>query len=173
MRFGGEFVRKMRALACAAWSASWISICIFLAVAAPAHGQPKLNLKGAIDFRAHASPDSMDRSIDADDLAKLAKASGMRGLVLKNHWESTAALAYLLRKQFPGLEVFGGVVLDRSVGGINLEAVKRMAMMKGGFGRVVWLPTFDAVAFTSWVKKDGKGKPYSTTLVPISRNGRL
>jgi hypothetical protein len=176
-------VRKMRALACAAWSASWISMCIFLAVAAPAHGQSELNLKGAIDFRAHTSPDSMERSIDADDLARLAKESGMRGLVLKNHWESTAALAYLVRKEVPGLEVFGGIVLDQSVGGINIEAVKRMNMMKGGYGRVVWLPTVDAEAFVTYlhlnqpsvlVSKDGKLLPAVLEVIDyIAKNPKM
>jgi hypothetical protein len=132
----------------------------------PARGQSEINLKGAIDFRAHTSPDSMERSIDADDLARLAKESGMRGLVLKNHWESTAAVAYLVRKEVPGLEVFGGIVLDKSVGGINLEAVKRMTMMKGGYGRVVWLPTIDAEAFVNYLHIDAP-------TVPVSKDGHL
>jgi len=40
-------------------------------------------LSGVIDIRAHTDPDSRPRSIDALDLAKVAKARGMRGLVLK------------------------------------------------------------------------------------------
>ena len=75
----------------------------------------------------------------------------MRGLVLKNHWESTAALAYMVRKEVPGIEIFGGITMDLAVGGINIEAVKRMTMMKGGWGRVVWLPTLDA---ENYVKKE-------------------
>jgi len=144
-------------------SVALVGLC---SVSSPARGQSDINLKGAIDFRAHTSPDSMDRSIDADDLAKLAKESGMRGLVLKNHWESTAAVAYLVRKQVPGLEVFGGIVLDRSVGGINLEAVKRMTMMKGGYGRVVWFPTVDADIFVSKLH-------LQQTTVPVSKDGHL
>ena len=31
--------------------------------------------------------DSVDRAIDADDLARTAKTMGMRGMVMKNHWE--------------------------------------------------------------------------------------
>jgi hypothetical protein len=143
----------------------WASICLFLLVA-PAQAQSDINLKGAIDFRAHTSPDSMERSIDADDMAKLAKDAGMRGIVLKNHWESTAALAYMVRKEVPGLEVFGGIVLDKAVGGINLEAVKRMSMMKGGYGRVVWFPTVDAEAFVNYLKIDGP-------TVPVSQGGHL
>src|ERR1700693_1565761 len=119
----------------------WAWIGLFL-LAVSAHGQSELNLKGAIDFHAHSSPDSVPRSIDADDLARLAKQNGMRGLVLKNHHESTAALAYMVRKEVPGIEIFGGITQDLSVGGINVEAVRQMTLMKGGWGRVVWMPTF-------------------------------
>jgi hypothetical protein len=68
----------------------------------------------------------------------------MRAVVLKNHWEDTASLAYMVRKMVPGIEVFGGITQDLAVGGINIEAVRHMADMKGGYGRIVWLPTFDA-----------------------------
>src|SRR5690242_6659810 len=69
-------------------------------------------LSGVIDIHAHCAPDSVPRAIDAIDLAKLAKARGMRGLVLKNHWEPTASVAYLVRKEVPGIEVFGGIDLN-------------------------------------------------------------
>jgi hypothetical protein len=142
----------------------WTAICL-LVLATPSHCQSELNLKGAIDFHVHSSPDSVPRSIDADDLARLAKESGMRGLVLKNHWESTAALAYMVRKEVPGIEIFGGITMDLSNGGINLEAVKRMIMMKGGWGRVVWLPTIDAE--NDWKRR--KVGPF----VPIAKDGQL
>ena len=114
-------------------------------------GQADAALMGAIDIHAHQDPDSVGpsspqqaRSIDAIDLAKLAKARGMRGLVLKHHYDQTAGLAYLVRKEVPGLEVFGGIDLNRPMGGINPAAVVHMAEVKGGWGRVVWMPTFDA-----------------------------
>src|SRR6202162_4530939 len=119
----------------------WAWIGLFL-LAVSAHGQSELNLKGAIDFHAHSSPDSVPRSIDADDLARLAKENGMRGLVLKNHYESTAALAYMVRKEVPGIEIFGGIDLNRSVGGVNPAAVDHMIHMSGGLGKVVWFSTF-------------------------------
>src|ERR1700733_7951498 len=89
------------------------------ALFAIATASAQLPLTGVIDFHVHCDPDSMPRSIDAIDLARLAKARGMRGLVLKNHYESTAALAYMVRKAVPGIEIFGGIALNRSVGGAN------------------------------------------------------
>ncbi|MDQ1473819.1 MAG: hypothetical protein QOJ99_5299 [Bryobacterales bacterium] len=123
-------------------------------------------LNGVIDIHAHSGPDSVPRSIDAIDLAKLAKARGMRGLVLKNHYEPTASLAYIVRKEVPGIEAFGGVDLNRSVGGVNPAAIERMVLVKGGYGRVVWLPTFDA---ENQVKFSRESRPW----VPVSRNGEL
>lgn len=129
-----------------------------------AHAQ--LPLSGVIDIHAHADPDSRPRSIDAIDLVRLAKERGMRGLVLKNHYESTAALAYVVRKEIPGIEVFGGIDLNRSVGGINPEAIERMVLLKGGWGKVIWFPTFDA---ENQVRDSKENRPF----VPVSRNGRL
>ncbi len=129
-----------------------------------AYGQPKLT--GVIDIHAHSAPDSTERSIDAIDLARLAKERGMRGLVLKNHYESTAALAYLVRKEVPGIEIFGGIDLNRSVGGLNPAAIERMVLMKGGWGRVVWMPTFDA---ENQVRYSKENRPF----VSVSREGHL
>ena len=123
-------------------------------------------LNGVIDIHVHSGPDSVARSIDALDLAKLAKSRGMRGLVLKNHYEPTASLAYVIRQVVPGIELFGGIDLNRSVGGVNPAAVERMTMMKGGYGRVVWLPTFDAENQVRFSKED---RPF----VSVSRNGEL
>jgi hypothetical protein len=133
-----------------------------LLLAAPAAAQ-EVSLKGVIDIHVHQDPDSAPRAIDADDLARLAKQMGMRGLVLKNHWEPTASLAYMTRKAVPGIELFGGITQDLAVGGINIEAVRHMSEIKGGFGRVVWLPTFDA---QNQVKDTGPQ-------VPVSKDGKL
>ena len=106
-----------------------------------AHAQ---TLNGAIDIHAHCDPDGTPRSIDAIDLARLAKSRGMRAIVLKNHYEPTASLAYIVRKEVPGIEVFGGISLDLTNGGVNPAAVEWMTKVKGGSGRVVWMPTFDS-----------------------------
>jgi hypothetical protein len=123
-------------------------------------------LAGVIDIHAHCAPDSTPRSIDAIDLARLAKSRGMRGLVLKNHYQPTASLAYMVRKEVPGIEVFGGVDLNLSVGGMNPFAVEHMAATTGGYGRVVWMSTFDSEAQVRSSKQD---RPF----VRVSQNGQL
>jgi hypothetical protein len=123
-------------------------------------------LAGVIDIHAHCAPDSTPRSIDAIDLARLAKSRGMRGLVLKNHYQPTASLAYVVRKEVPGIDVFGGVDLNLSVGGMNPFAVEHMAATTGGYGRFVWMSTFDSEAQVRYSKQD---RPF----VRVSQNGQL
>lgn len=123
-------------------------------------------LQGVVDIHAHADPDSVPRSIDALALVKLAKNSGFRGLVLKNHYEPTASWAAMARAQTPGIDVFGGIALNRSVGGINAAAVERMSRVYGGWGRIVWMPTYDS---ENHVKTSREKRPF----VPISRRGML
>jgi hypothetical protein len=100
--------------------------------------------QGTIDFHVHSEPDVFGRSMDDIDVAVLAKRKGMRALVLKNHVTMTADRAVLVMKAVPGIEVFGGIVLNNAVGGINPAAVEWMHRMSGGRGKVVWLPTFDS-----------------------------
>ncbi|MBZ5642617.1 MAG: hypothetical protein LAO19_07655 [Acidobacteriia bacterium] len=147
----------------AARRVAWIGFCLALFSVA-AHAQSDLN--GVIDIHVHSGPDSTPRSIDAIDLARMAKQRGMRGLVLKNHYESTAALAYVVREVVPGIEIFGGIDLNLTVGGINPAAVERMTMMKGGYGKVVWMPTFDN---ENQVKVSKENRPY----ISISKDGHL
>jgi hypothetical protein len=101
-------------------------------------------LVGAIDIHVHAEPDSRPRSVDALEAVQQAKAAGMRALVLKNHYEYTSGLAYLVGKQVPGVEVFGGVDLNLTVGGMNPAAIEYMAATTGSRGKLVWMSTFDA-----------------------------
>ena len=63
-------------------------------------------IAGAIDIHVHSDPDDRPRSIDAIDVAKLARARGMRAIVLKNHYDPTAGLAYIVG--FEGLRVDSG-----------------------------------------------------------------
>src|SRR6202158_3374115 len=138
-------------------------LAMLLAAALPAAAQ---TLMGAIDMHAHSDPDGTPRSIDAIDLARLAKQRGMRAIVLKNHYEPTQSLAYIVRKEVPGIEVFGGISLDLTVGGVNPAAVEWMTKVKGGFGKVIWLPTFDSEAQAKLDKRNG---PF----VSVTREGTV
>jgi hypothetical protein len=113
---------------------------------------------GVIDMHTHTHPDVFGRNIDDVDLARIAKARGMRGIVLKNHISETASRAALAMKAVPGIEVFGGIVLNKAVGGINPDAVEWMHRIYGGRGKIVWLPTFESDKHVkTFGKPDAKG----------------
>lgn len=129
-------------------------------------GVAAAQLEGMIDAHVHAAPDSIARSIDAFETARMARRHGMRAMLFKNHYTETASLAYSVVQNVPGFEAFGGIALNRSVGGVNPAAVERMALMAGGRGRVVWLPTFDSEHNHLTVTPNPDH-------VPISANGAL
>jgi hypothetical protein len=124
----------------------------FSLLAANAFGQagfppppPKVSpAAGVIDMHVHSHPDVFGRNMDDIDVAQLAKSKGMRGILLKNHVSETASRAALVMKVVPGIEVWGGIVLNKAVGGINPDAVEWMHRVYGSRGKVVWLPTFEA-----------------------------
>jgi hypothetical protein len=145
--------------------ATLLALLLILGVSL-AGGAQENPLAGVIDIHVHCAPDSTPRSIDAIDIARLAKSRGMRGLVLKNHYEPTASLAYVVRKEVPGIEVFGGIDLNLTVGGMNPSAVEHMAATTGGYGRFVWMSTFDSQAQVTYSKQD---RPF----VRVSRDGQL
>ena len=90
----------------------------------------------------------------------------MRGIVLKNHISETASRAALVMKVVPGIEVFGGIVLNNAVGGINPDAVEWMHRFYGSRGKVVWLPTFES---DKHVKTFSKPTPRASWSRPAAR----
>jgi hypothetical protein len=92
------------------------------------------------DVHVHAAPDVLERIGYDDQIAASYAAAGYTGFVLKAHHESTVGRASALNRS-SGLDVVGGIALNRAVGGINPSAVLS-ALATGG--RVVWFPTADA-----------------------------
>jgi hypothetical protein len=87
-------------------------------------------------------------------------------MVIMNHFDPTAGLAYLARKHAPGLEVFGGIVLNRLVGGINPAAVEHFIRVAGGYGKIIYMPTLDS---ENEIRHSKSSRPF----VRISKDGRL
>ena len=100
-------------------------------------------LKGAIDIHIHSAPDIYPRIQNDVELAAQAKEMGMRAIVIKNHFFPTAARAQIA-SEVAGFQVFGGIALNLSVGGLNHHAVD-MALKMGA--KIVWLPTLHARKF--------------------------
>ena len=94
-------------------------------------------LEGFIDTHIHTAPDVRPRLLNDVEAAISASTEGMQAIVIKSHFEPTSGRAKIA-EEVTGFKVFGGVCLNQSVGGLNLEAVKTAASMGGKF---VWLPT--------------------------------
>jgi hypothetical protein len=123
-------------------------------------------LQGIVDIHVHSDPDRLPRNRDGLDTAREAKDAGMRALVLKNHWEPTVQLAYTVAKVVPGIEVFGAITLNRSVGGVNPEAVRQAAAVVGKKLKIVWMPTTDSENNVTFSHAN-------TPFIPIARDGKL
>src|SRR5438874_3651740 len=139
---------------------------------------------GGIDLHAHQDPDSNGpsygqaaRSDDAMDLYKRAKAAGMRGFVIKEHLDQSAGLAYYMRKMYPDFEFFGGIGSNFTTGAkVNPWAIIHMTEIKGGWGRVVWMPSWDSENSSHRVKNYDQraailSKYYSVPFVSVAKCG--
>jgi hypothetical protein len=149
-------------------------VCV-AALSHTAHGQSfketegaKL-LKGAIDMHFHMDPALADGSHDEATIAtiRVARERGIRALVIKSHSEPTSTLAYQLGLDMSNIQLFGGVVMNRSNGGMNVAAIDYMATkIYGSPGKVVWMPAYDSEIESN--------PPYpKKPFVAVSRNGEL
>jgi hypothetical protein len=100
-----------------------------------------IDIDGAYDLHIHSSPDLFPRITDDVRMVADAASKGFAGIVMKNHFEGTASRAQLAGRTVTGLKVYGGLVLNRYVGGINPYAVE-VALRMGA--RVIWMPTLDS-----------------------------
>ncbi len=104
----------------------------------PARSPDRTLLIDAIDMHAHSHPALFRRPIDDRDLILHAIDYGMRGIVLKDHDSSTTGRAYHTNQVYTEAQAFGGIVCNRSVGGINPYVVQA-ALHYGA--SVIWMPS--------------------------------
>jgi len=92
-------------------------------------------------LHVHSAPDVDRRRYDDLELARAAKEAGMGAVLIKSHQNSTVERAWLVSRCVPGIRVYGGLVLNETVGGLNVAAV-RLALKLGA--RQIWMPTRSA-----------------------------
>src|SRR6266567_9136746 len=98
-------------------------------------------LEGAVDLHVHSAPDVDRRRFNDLQLAQAAKDAGVGAVLIKSHQNSTVERAWLVSQCVPGIRVYGGLVLNETVGGLNPAAV-RLALELGA--RQIWMPTRSA-----------------------------
>ena len=127
-------------------------------------------LQGAYDLHIHTAPDVVPRKCDDLELAQRLIACGMRGCAIKCHYADTSARAALLRKQFPQLDIVGGITLNRASGGLNPDAVERSAQMGG---KMVWFPTLEALSYQRYQHRNDPQADLSRFLSVFDADGAL
>jgi len=103
-------------------------------------------IQGAYDLQVHVAPDVIERRIDDVGLAQEFLARGLKGFVLKSHYIPTAERAKVVCRAVPGIDAFGAITLNHSVGGLNPVAIE-LAGRSGA--KIVWMPTVDAANETA------------------------
>lgn len=77
-------------------------------------------VQGAIDLHIHAAPDLYKRPFTELEVARAAQEAGYRAILFKSHYTLNADRAFLINEFLGGpMKVFGGIILNHAVGGIN------------------------------------------------------
>jgi hypothetical protein len=125
-------------------------------------------MHGAIDMHVHFGPDMppapdirVARRLDGLGIARQAREAGMRAIVMKSHHWPTGALARTIQPIVPEVALFGTVVLNYSIGGLNPFAVEVAANIAC---KVVFPPTWNSAYHVA--------RQVPASLVPVGLRGR-
>jgi hypothetical protein len=117
-------------------------------------------LSGVFDLHVHGDPDVRPRCADELNMSRKAKQMGYRGVMFKCHDFITHDRACHLRSVVPGLEIFGGLTLNKTHGdSVNVYAAEMALKVSGGYCRSIWMPTYQSRFDYEHDKKPGKGIP--------------
>ena len=125
-------------------------------------------VKGSIDMHLHPGITKGPARVDLIEAAEQARQAGMKALVYKSH-SYTAAVAAMVNRMVPDIEIFGSICLNYEVGGINIHAVENAVMLGA---KVLWMPTFSSANSIDMMRAQGlplKGEGFSI----IDKAGKL
>ena len=100
-------------------------------------------VRGAVDLYVHCEPDLLRRRASDLALATECAAAGYRAALHRHHFSSTVERS-AVASEATGFDLFGAVLLNDSLGGLNPWAAE-LALRLGG--RWIGLPTLSAKAF--------------------------
>jgi hypothetical protein len=138
-------------------------------------------IKRAIDTHMHIGPEPIPRKYTAQELVREEKGK-IAGFVLKNHFYQTSSFIKEV-KNTKGIKLFGGIVLNNSVGGLNPKAICTASSLTNR-PLMVWFPTIDAENFLlqskyeiapEWINNNNfqARKAKNVKPVMVTRNKRL
>jgi hypothetical protein len=135
--------------------------------------QIKKIIAHAIDIHVHVGPEIIPRKYTVSSLIK--KESGkIGGMVFKNHFYPTMPFISELSKN-DTMRLFGGVVLNNALGGMNAEAIYASSILSQN-SIMVWFPTINAKQFLNesmyeiapeWVQRNDFEARYAKDITPV------
>ena len=136
-----EFLRMSASAAAAVTFGSMINLPLAEGAEGPASDDVVASLlRGAIDTHIHGGPDVIQRTWSDLDIARSAKASGFKAVIVKCHVTATTSRAILVQQAVgEDIRVFGGFALNKAEGGLNPEGVQTELNIGA---KEIWLPTF-------------------------------
>lgn len=128
-----------------------------------------IDLRGVVDLHIHTAPDVRPRSLTDLEAARQARGAGMRAILIKSHVTCTADRAQIAESAVGGVRVFGGLVLNEQVGGLNPAAVEAALALGAA---IIWLPTFGGQPRSGITVLDAEGqlKPVVQEIMALVRD---
>ncbi len=132
-------------------------------------------LKGAIDCHVHTCPHLNGRSANIFESVRQAAAVGMRALGLMDNFQNSSGYAALAMEELGhlGVEVFGGLIMQPTAGGVTYEAARNAVDYGYGPGtgaRFVSLPTHHTRAVAV---REHRSAAYLETTFSVPTSGKV
>ena len=130
-------------------------------------------LRGMYDLHVHVGPSIAPRKLTALEALKLANREGMAGVILLDHTYNTTSVAQVLNEMGYETKVFGSILLNESVGGLDpsiVEAAVRLGTKQ------IQMPTYSTQNHKEKYGHDKKVFPYqkkSAGIKVIDDKGKL
>lgn len=118
-------------------------------------------LVGAVDLHVHPAPSPFPRRLSIQEAAADADGAGFRAIVVKSHHLPMQSDVLALRAAGQldfNTQVFAGIALNDTIGGLNPSAVE--LVLKLG-GKTVWFPTISSPAHIEHHRQHTGGFPTS------------
>ncbi len=130
-------------------------------------------IRQAIDIHVHIGPEVIPRKYTAQKFVD-EESGKIGGAVLKNHFYPTQPFINEVEDR-KGMKIFGGIVLNNAVGGMNTEAIYTSSLLSDR-PIIVWLPTINSENFLKkstfeiapeWVKNKNFSARKSKEVKPV------
>lgn len=132
-------------------------------------------LAGAIDCHVHTCPHLNGRSANVFESVRQAAAAGMKAVGLMDNFQNSSGFAALAMEELGhlGVEVFGGLIMQPTAGGVTYEAARNAVDYGYGPGtgaRFISLPTHHT---RSVAMKEGRSGLYLESAFGVNRDGSI